>query len=94
MEFLTEHIGLDWTVHKTVCEDVNECILIDRVFRDTARKVAKVLCKSMHITLTLLDPEERRALSRLSSWSLNGFFESRLQFIQRPKHVWIVKFEP
>ena len=61
MEYLTEHVGLDWTVHKTVCESVDECILIDRLFRDTARKVEKVSCKFMHVTLTLLERKECRA---------------------------------
>ena len=61
MEFLSEHLGLDRSFRKTLKEDVDECVLIDWVFYDTACKVTHLLCMSVHITLTLLEPKECRA---------------------------------
>ena len=67
MEFFTEHVGPDWAVSDTLKESVDECVLIDRVFYNTACKVAKVLCVTVHITITLLDTQECRPCS-LVSW--------------------------
>ena len=61
MEFFTEHVGPDWAVSEAVKKSFDECVLIDRVFRDTTRKVVLVLCITVHTTLTLLEPKECRS---------------------------------
>uniref|UniRef100_A0AAV1UY06 Uncharacterized protein n=1 Tax=Peronospora matthiolae TaxID=2874970 RepID=A0AAV1UY06_9STRA len=67
MEALSEHVGLHRSIYKAVDEHVEERVLINRVFRDATRKVAEVLRIIMHITLTLLEPQECRAFSELGS---------------------------
>ena len=84
MEFFTEHVVPDWAVSETVKESVDECVLTDRVFCNTTCKVAKVLRISVHITLALLEPEERRACSGLSSWRLKIFLSRDFKTFSDP----------
>uniref|UniRef100_A0AAV1VBI4 Uncharacterized protein n=1 Tax=Peronospora matthiolae TaxID=2874970 RepID=A0AAV1VBI4_9STRA len=63
MEVLSELVGLDQSIYKTVDEQVDESVIINRVFRGATHKVAQVLFVSVHVTLTLFEPQEcKRAL--------------------------------
>ena len=53
-----EQVGLNGAICKTLHEQCNQRVLMDRVGRGTTRKEMYVLGVSVHITLTLLEFQE------------------------------------